>query len=143
MELENKYLNLLDLLVHDKRTKQNGILCSLEINKLLCGFRLSYIATFDGFNIRNIFIEDFEAGNVVFLIPFSVDYMEKEFVALGELYKQRIKEFFGDKFREDMLMEINEEERQRERKEWEKNKDAIFNWDAKVINDNKKTLSTL
>lgn len=140
MEIEDKYLKLLNLLVHDKRTKQNGMICSLEINGLIGGYGLSYRTMFDHCNVyRDIFFEDFEKGNVIFLIPFGIGYREKEFAKLGEIYKQRIKEFFGDKFREDMLMEINEEERQREIREWEKSRDTIFNWDRKFAHDNNKT----
>ncbi|MCM1437827.1 MAG: hypothetical protein NC131_01255 [Roseburia sp.] len=128
MEIEDKNLKLINLLIRDKRTKSNGMICSLEISRYIGGFYLSYRALFDQHRYENVFIEDFEKGNVVFLIPFGVKYMVKEFTEMGERSKQAIKEFFGDKFREDMIMEISEEERQNQIREWEKFTNSLNEW---------------
>lgn len=111
MEIEDKYLKLINLLVHDKRTKSNGIICSLEIDWLIGGFYICYRAMFNYGSYKSIYVEDFENGNVVFLIPYGRGCMEKEFEEIGKKHKQAIKEFFGEEFREDMIMEISEEER--------------------------------
>lgn len=141
MELEDKHLKLLNLLIHDKRIDRNGMLCSIEIEKFGNSYWLSYRALFDGSRYNIIHIEDIEKGNVVFLIPYGVGYMEEEFAKMGEEYKQIVKEFFGDNFREDMIMEISEEERQAQIREREKAFNALYNWDNKCYIDNSKKIN--
>lgn len=132
MQIEDKYFNLIHTFIHDKRTKMNGILSSLAITRYIQGYGISYIAYMNSQNPNfHIFVEDFEKGNVVFLLPFGVKYMEKEMEETAEQDTKNIKEFFGDKFREDMIMRISEEERQEEIRKWEKLTIGLENWDRK------------
>lgn len=137
MVIEEKYLNLINCLIHDKRTGKNGILCYLKISQLKSGFFLSYDAMFDGREYDSIYVDDFEKGNIVFLIPYGIGYMDKEFEELGKIYKEIIIDFFGDKFREDMIMEISENERQEQIKERQKLFTILNNWNE-IMRMNKK-----
>ncbi len=136
MELEDRYLKLIHLLVYDKRTKSSGMICSLDINGLIGGFGISYRVILGANIYRDIFVEDFEKGNVVFLIPYGVGYMEKELAEMGVRHKEIIKEFFANSFREDMIMEISEDERQTQIKEWDKCTKSLYYWN-KVIEKRK------
>lgn len=130
MEIEEKYLKLLNTYIYDKRIGLNGMLSGISITRLIGGYMLSYDAYMSRqYSNRMIFIEDFEKGNVVFLLPFGVNYMVKEMEEMAERHTEAIKEFFGDKFREDMIMRISEEERQEQIREMEKLTLGIENWD--------------
>lgn len=142
MEIEDKYLKLINLLVHDKRTKENGMICSLNIDHLIGGFCIYYTGLFCAHKYQTLFIEDFEKGNVVFLMPYGTRYMEKEYAEMAEWHKKAIKEFFGDSFREDMIMEISEDERQEQIREWEKITRPLHEWDNKVYIDKIKSNNT-
>lgn len=48
---------------------------------------------------------------------------------MAEIHERAIKEFFGNNFREDMIMRISEDERQKQIKEWEKLTLGLENWD--------------
>lgn len=57
--------------------------------------------------------------------------MVKEMEEMAERHTQAIKEFFGDKFREDMIMRISEDERQEQIRKWESLTRGLDNWDFK------------
>ena len=79
MVIDDKYLGLLGTYIYDKRTKMNGILSDLCVMGLPNGYTVYYNAYVN--SIRSdvmICVEDFESGNVVFLEPFGIVYMEKE-----------------------------------------------------------------
>lgn len=137
MEIEDRYLNLINLLVYDKRTKQSGMICSIEIHNYFRGFFIDFRAMFGCDSYRNIFVEDFTKGNIVFLIPYDRYNDENFYKEIGENYKQRIKDFFGDSYREDMIMEISEKERQNEIKHFQTITDTLFWWNAKISRDKK------
>lgn len=46
--------------------------------------------------------------------------MEKEIKEISKRRRKAICDFFGEKFREDMIVRISERERQKKIKEWEK-----------------------
>lgn len=111
MEIEEKYLSLLWLLIHDKRRKMNGILSSIEIMKILSGFTISYKAYMNNAHDDiSIYVEDIEKGNVVFLLPFGTGNTKESMDILSDYYEKKIRNFFGDKFRDDMIVRISEEE---------------------------------
>lgn len=121
MVIDDKYLGLLGTFIYDKRTKMEGMLSELCIMGLPNGYTLYYNAYMN--QIRNdamICVEDFESGNVVFLEPFGIVYMENEMKEIAKMHRKAIVDFFGDKFREDMIVRISEKERQKKIKEWEK-----------------------
>ncbi len=129
MVIEDKYFNLLNVLVYDKRRKMSGILSSLEMMRLVSGNFVYYRAYMNYMNAEcRIFVEDFEKGNVVFLLPFGVTYMEKEMEEMAERNTENIKAFFGDKFREDMIMRISEDDRQEEIRKWQGLTTGLKNW---------------
>ena len=116
MEIEEKYLGLLNLLIYDKRTGEYGMISELCISQMFNGYNVYYTSFNNRFNESYVFIEDFEKGNVVFLIPFATDYRKEDFEKLASKHKTFIKHFFGEQYRDDMIMEINEEDRQKQSK---------------------------
>lgn len=133
MEIDEKYFKLLNILIYDKRTKMNGIISSIDIMGQICG---SYLISYKAYMSKQhsdvyIFVEDFEKGNVVFLLPFGTTYMVKEMEEMAKQHTERIKEFFGENFQEDMIMMIPEDERQEEIRKWENLTIGLENWDRK------------
>lgn len=120
MELEDKYFNLVNLLIYDKRSKMLGMISGILINRYSEGPTISFQAFMNRtYAYSNIFVEDFEKGNVVFLLPFSIGYNEEILEEMAKRHEQYIREFFGDNFREDMIARISEEDRQEEIKKWQ------------------------
>lgn len=129
MEIDEKYLKLLNLLIYDKRTKMSGIISDLRIGNYIGGLLISYNAFMNSqYFSQYIFIEDFENGNVVFLLPYGIKYMEKEMEEMAIQHEKAIKEFFGDKFKKDMIMRISEEDRQKEIRKWDERTSSLKNW---------------
>ena len=121
MVIDDKYLGLLGTYIYDKRTKIHGIISDLCVMGFPNGYTVYYNAYMN--SIRSdvmICVEDFKSGNVVFLEPFGIVYMEKEMKEIAKRSRKAIVDFFGDKFREDMIVRISENERQKKIKEWEK-----------------------
>lgn len=131
MEIEDKYFNLLNCFIRDKRTNINGMISSIKIISLIGKYIICYEAFDDRCTYNDIYVEDIEKGNVVFLIPYSTSCFDKNLDKLGKLQKEAIKEFFGDKFRKDMIMEISEEERQEQIRKWEEYIQGLSNWNEK------------
>lgn len=130
MEIEEKYLNLLNLLIYDKRRQMNGMLSELCISVSFGGHMIYYKAHMSKTHANDIiFVEDFEKRNVVFLQPFSVNYQKELLEEMAERQENAIKEFFGDKFHEDMIMKISEEERQEQIRQWDSLMLGLENWD--------------
>lgn len=134
MELDEKYLKLLNLLIYDKRSKLNGIISSIVINNYIAGIGVHYQVFWNRIYANtSLFIEDIEKGNVVFTLPFSKhEYDKKMFEVMANDHEKRIKEFFGDKFRDDMIIRISEEERQEEIRKWDLLSRGLDNWDSKL-----------
>lgn len=131
MEIEDKYFSLLNLLIHDKRTGMNGIICDFRISNYFNGKLFSYNAFMNRQNTSQyIFVEDIEKGNVVFLLPYGIKYMEKEMEEMASKHEKTIRDFFGDKFREDMIMRISEDERQKQIKYFDTLTRGLENWDT-------------
>lgn len=133
MLINDKYFKLLNVLIYDKRVRMNGIISSLDVMKLTDG---NYLISYKAYMTKRnsdvyIFVEDFEKGNVVFLLPFGVSYMVKEMEELAERHMKKIKEFFGENFREDMVMRISEDDRQNEIRKYEQIMLGLENWDNK------------
>lgn len=121
MIIDDKYLGLLGTYIYDKRTKMTGIISDLCVMGMPNGYTVYYNAYMNAIRSNAmICVEDFESGNVVFLEPFGIVYMEKEMREISEKHRKSIIGFFGEKFREDMIMRISETERQKKIKEWEK-----------------------
>ena len=129
MVIDDKYLGLLGTYIYDKRTKMEGMISDLCIMGLPNGYTVYYNAYMN--SIRSnamICVEDFESGSVVFLEPFGIVYMEKEMKEIAKRHRKVIVDFFGDKFREDMIVKISETERQKKIKEWEEFTYALREW---------------
>lgn len=132
MEIEEKYLNFLGLLIHDKRNNTNGMISSLVIDKYITGYGIHYqVYTNSVHAYTGLFVDDILKGNVVFLIPFSKGYLEEVFQDMAKDHEAAIRDFFGNDFREDMIMRISEEERQEEIRKWRSIGTALENWDCK------------
>lgn len=131
MEIEDKYFSLLNLLIYDKRTGMNGIISDLRIGNYLHGLLISYSAFMNRqYHSQYIFVEDFEKGNVVFLMPYGIKYMEKEMEEMASKHEKAIRDFFGDKFREDMIMRISEDDRQKQIRYFDNLTCGLENWDT-------------
>ena len=129
MVIDDKYLGLLGTYIYDKRTKMHGIISDLCVMGLPNGYTVYYNAYMN--SIRSdvmICVEDFESGNVVFLEPFGIVYMEKEMKEITKRHRKAICDFFGERFREDMIVRISERERQEKIKEWEKFTYSLKEW---------------
>lgn len=138
MEIEEKYLKLLGLLIRDKRNGMNGIISSLQITLYMEGYLISYSAYMNKQNHNyTVFVDDIEKGNVVFLLPFGTICMVKEMEEMAERHTEAIKEFFGGKFREDMIVRVSEDERQEEIRKWDMLTRGLENWDRKFENEKK------
>lgn len=134
MVIDDKYLGLLGTYIYDKRTKMHGIISDLCVMGLPNGYTVYYNAYMN--SIRSdvmICVEDFESGNVVFLEPFGIVYMEKEMKEIEKRHRKAIVDFFGDKFREGMIVRISESERQKKIKEWERFTYALKEWGTTEI----------
>lgn len=137
MEIEEKYFKLLNLLIRDKRAKMNGMISSIVINQAF-GTTIHYNAFMNRMhNATSVYVEDIEAGNIVFLLPFGVKYKEEMLEKIAERHTAAIKEFFGDKFRDDMIMRISEEERKEEIRKWDDITLGGENWEMKYADDNR------
>lgn len=130
MEIGEKYFKLLNLLIHDKRTGLNGIISELCVSVSFGGYMIYYRAYMAKTHANDIiFVSEFENGSVVFLQPFAVNYQKELLEEMAERHEKAIKEFFGDKFREDMIMRISEEERQDQIRHYENLTLGLENWD--------------
>lgn len=137
MEIDEKYFKLLNLLIRDKRTKINGMISSIVISQSF-GTTIHYNAFMNRMhNTTSVYVEDIEAGNIVFLLPFGVKYKEEMLDKMAERHTEAIKEFFGDKFRDDMIVRISEEERQEEIRKWDDITLGSENWEAKYLDENR------
>lgn len=131
MQIEDKYLSLLNLLIYDKRTGMNGIIFDFRISNYFNGILFSYNAFMNRqHSSQYIFVEDFEKGNVVFLLPYGIKYMEKEIEEMASKHEKAIRDFFGDKFREDMIMRISENDRQKQIGYFDTLARGLENWDT-------------
>ena len=138
MEIPDKYLGLINTLIYDKRTKMCGMISELSIIGGFGGYMFAYVAFIDKLHSNTyIFPEDFKKRNIVFLMPYDAIRYPKEMEQLRKKQRKAIQNFFGDEFREDMLMEISEEKRQKEIKEWEKKLCGLENWAKKLMRDEK------
>lgn len=130
MEIESKYFDLLWTYIYDKRCKASGMISSIEISRGLYGYIFNYIAIMNKYHDKHrIYINDFENGNVIFLMPFGIRYKEKEMDGLRKEQIKNIKKFFGDKFRENMVWEISEKERLAETARWDDFLIGLENWE--------------
>ncbi len=108
MEIDEKYVRLLGKYVYYQRLDKFGYINAIEIINSVGGYFVSLKAYFGSFDSDiNLFFEDFEKGNVKFTI-ISCDGVPQE---INDKEIEDIKFVFGDKYREDMLMYISDDER--------------------------------
>lgn len=102
-------------MIYDKRSKTCGMLSDIRLMKCPDGIVIHYSAYMNSLCPNQpVFIEDFEKGNVVFLMPYSTDRIDDTLAIFRDIHREAIEEFFDDRFREDMIMTISEEERQKQ-----------------------------
>lgn len=137
MNIDDKDLAILNTLIYDKRTKESGILSEMQIIKGVGGYLFGYRAYFNTIRAeRYVFREDIVAGNVIFLLPFDITHSQSE----SELYRDHklkaIKKFLGDDYRDDLVWEISEEERQKEIRKWDELRYSWENWSNFLKDEN-------
>lgn len=131
MGIPDKYYRMLGLLIQDKRDGMNGYLSDLCVMRVIDGYVIYYRAYMNReHSSRMVFVEDIEKGNVVFLLPFGVNYLVEEMEQMAKENDAAIRNFFGDKFKEDMVVRISEEERQKEIRRWSELTRGAENWDT-------------
>ncbi len=115
LEIINSYLNLLDKYIYNTELDKFGMITDIEISRT--GIYLK--AYYDRIHSSEmVLFEDFEKGKLKFTIITGENVLTKE---QNEKYKEKqindIKQAFGDKFSDDMIMYIEDEERKRRNKE--------------------------
>ena len=130
MEIDKKYFDLLNTLVYDKRTKMYGMISGVLIRSYLGCYGIHYQVFYNRLYTDVIlFVEDIEQGNVVFVLPFTLHGSQKDiFDKMAQDHEIKIKEFFGEKFREDMIIRISEEARQEEIRKWKELSRPLEDW---------------
>ncbi len=134
MEINNRYLLLLNKLIYDPRIKANGMITSIEITPLFSSNGLHYGIWYKVFfdRIHNdsiLLVEDIEDKRIKFLLPFNLALDEKDEKEYQEKIIKDLKEYFGDHFSEDIIMRIPEEERQKQIKALDKILNSLHYWD--------------
>lgn len=113
MEIEDKYLKMLGKCIYNKQLDKFGYINSLEIMASL-SLGLNLKAFYDYFDSDcTVFFEDFTKGKIQFTIIQGYSILKSEQV--NEINKEQIKDIktvFGDDFTDDMLMFIDDNERQ-------------------------------
>lgn len=103
--IDDKYIKLLGKHVYNKHLDKFGYISSIEIMDYTGGYGINLIVYYDTFHNHDIiFFEDFEKGIMQFII--ITDYE-----SIMDNYLKDIKLAFGDKFSEDMILYISDEER--------------------------------
>lgn len=111
MTIDDKYFLLLGKYIYNKTLDKFGYISSIEIMSCIGGWGINLITYYDTFHSRDIALfEDFEKGTLQFTI--ITDYEP-----MMEHYLEDIKTVFGDKFSEDMILYISEEERTEKNRE--------------------------
>lgn len=109
MEIEEKYIKVLGKYVYNKELDKFGHIASLELTSGF-GMWIQYRVFYDTFDSNHLlFFNDFLEGKVKFTIITNVenpDYKEFECKELED-----IKSAFGDKYSDDMIMYISDNER--------------------------------
>lgn len=114
MEIDNTYILLLGKHIYNTILDKFGHISGLEIMQFIGGYGICPIVYYDTFHTRDILsIEDFEKGILKFVIITDYDFMQ-------EKYLEDIKTILGDKFSEDIILYISEEERKAKNQENDK-----------------------
>lgn len=117
MEIEDKYAKMLGKYIYHKRLDKFGFISTIKIEQCIGGYRISLNAFCDTFDDDVIvFFEDFEKGEAQFTIITGMTALEK----YNESIIKDIKEVFGDKYSDDMLLYIDDDERRKRIEEVDK-----------------------
>lgn len=113
MTLDDKYTLMLGKHIYNKALDKFGYISSIEIMEYIGGYGINLIVYYDTFHHRDIaFLQDFEKGTLQFAL--ITDYEP-----MIERHLEDIRTIFGDKFSEDMILYISEEERKAKNQEKE------------------------
>jgi len=115
IEIINSYLNLVDKYIYNTELDKFGIITDIEISKM--GIYLK--AYYDRIHSSEmVLFEDFEKGKLNFIIITGESILTKD---QSEQYKEmtinEIKQAFGDKFSDEMITYVDDEERKRKNRE--------------------------
>lgn len=112
--LEKKYLNLIEKHIYNTKTDKFGMITGIEITS----FGIQLKAYYDNMDSDSIvFFEDFEKGILKFVIITDTGFPKSVMGNYEKEIVEDVKEFFGDKFTEDMIMYVNEEKRDEKNRE--------------------------
>lgn len=137
MNIDDKDLAILNTLIYDKRTKECGILSEVQIIKGVNCYLFGYRAYFNTLRAeRLVWREDIVAGNVIFLLPFDIMHSQSDTALYRDKKLKVIKDFLGDDYRDDLIWEISEEERQKEIRKWDELRYSLENWDRFLKDEN-------
>ncbi len=130
LEIINSYLNLIDKYIYNTELDKFGMITDIEIS----GAGVYLKAYYDRIHSSDmVLFEDFEKGKIKFTIITGESILTKE---QNKQYQEKeineIKQAFGDKFSDEMIMYIDDEERKRRNKEDEQKE--IQRISTKMIN---------
>lgn len=134
LKIEKKYLNLMNKYIYDTKLDKFGMINSIELSSGIGGIMIMLKAYFDRIHSsRMVFFEDFKNETLKFTIIGGETILTKE---QEEKYNQSviddIKNAFGEDFREDMIMHIDDDERKERNRENDKRE--VQNINGKLIN---------
>lgn len=107
--IEDRKFLLLTKFIYNKRLDKIGYIPSIEYRSGFGGCYATYNAYYDVFDSTDLLVDsDFLQGNVQFVI---IEMPIKESEEYNRRQIEDIKKYFGDKFFEDMILYITEEEK--------------------------------
>lgn len=132
MEIQQKYLNLLRKYIYHKRLDKFGMITEICITCGHFGYGIALKVFCDEFDSDVIvYFEDFEKNNIVFTIITGYGELDKQ----NEDTIKEIKEAFGDKYSESMIMYIDKDERSRRIDEEKKRNTQKLHTDLVSLSD--------
>lgn len=119
LKIESKYLNLINKYIYDTKLDKFGMINSIELSSGMGGVMIMLKAYFDRIDSsRMVFFDDFTNGTIKFTIIGGGSMLTK---GQEEKYNQSviddIKSAFGEDFREDMIIYIDDDERKERKRE--------------------------
>lgn len=110
--IEKKYLNLINMAIYDVKKEKHGIISKISINGGFGGCYMILYAYWDSINSHDIIMfDDFIKGDIKFVLFDDDRRKEGLFKQVQEEEIENIKTVLGDKYTDDVIMWINEEDR--------------------------------
>lgn len=110
--IEKKYLNLINRCIYDVEKDKHGIITGLSTLSLIGGIFMEFTARYDNIDSdKHVFLNDFKTGEMKFVLLTGGEWGKGFFKKSQEEQLENIKDVFGNEYRDDMVMWIDECER--------------------------------